>query len=213
MPLSFEKWKSCQAYAETSVKRAAPTATRRCVRRPASRSLISRSTPIAPPRTPARTTRSSTSAKWSSGTHGLHRVLLSQCDLLDPGRSEVEQLVELVAVERRALGRRLDLDQTPVAGHDDVDVHLGGRVLRIVEVEDRVALDDSDRDGADGIGERLSEAHVVERPPRSDVSARDRRAPRAAVRLDDVAVDPERPLAERVEIGDGTQCAADQPLD
>ena len=83
----------------------------------------------------------------------------------------------------------------------------------IVEVEHRLALDDSDRDGADRVGQRLPEAHVVERPPRSDVGARDRRAAGASVRLDDVAVDPERPLAERVEVGDGTQSAADQPLD
>ena len=51
--------------------------------------------------------------KWSSGTHGLDRVLLGEADLLDAGGREVEQLVELVAVERRALGRRLHLDRRP----------------------------------------------------------------------------------------------------
>ena len=48
---------------------------------------------------------------------------------------------------------------------------------------------------------------------RGDVRAADRRAARAAVGLEDVAVEPERPLAERLEVGDGAHRAADQPLD
>ena len=45
-------------------------------------------------------------------------------------------------VERRPLGGRLNLDQAAVAGHDDVDVDLGGRVLDVVQVEQRLAGDD-----------------------------------------------------------------------
>ena len=48
---------------------------------------------------------------------------------------------------------------------------------------------------------------------RGDVDAGDRGAARAAVRLEHVAVEPERPLAERLEVGDGAHRAADQPLD
>src|SRR5688572_14483861 len=111
-----------------------------CVRSPASRSRISRSAPIAPPSTPARTTRTRTSPKWSSGTYGLDGVALRRADLLDPARGEVEQVVELRPVERSTLGGRLNLDQPAVARHDDVHVDLGGRVLLVVQVEPRLAF-------------------------------------------------------------------------
>src|SRR2546428_5059606 len=114
------------------------------VRSPASRSRISRSAPIAPPRTPARTMRSRTSAQERSGTDRLHGAALRSPDLLDPGRGEIEQLVELRPVEGRTLRRRLYLDQPPVARHDDVHVHLCGGVLLVVEVEQCLARDDSD---------------------------------------------------------------------
>ena len=42
-----------------------------------------------------------------------------------PARGEREQLVEVRARQRRALGGRLDLDEPAVAGHDDVRVDLG----------------------------------------------------------------------------------------
>ena len=45
------------------------------------------------------------------------------------------------------------------------------------------------------------------------VAARDRRRARAAVRLEDVAVDGDRPLAEPAEVHDATQRAPDEPLD
>ena len=43
--------------------------------------------------------------------------------------------------------------------------------------------------------------------------AADRGAARAAVRLEHVAVEPERALAERLEVGDGADGAPDEPLD
>ena len=105
-------------------------------------------------------------------------------------------------VERHALGRRLHLDEPAVAGHHDVHVDVGGRVLGVVEVEQRLAVDDADRDGRDRAGERLREAEAVERALRRDVRAADRRAARAAVGLEHVAVEPDRPLAERLEVDD-----------
>ena len=65
-----------------------------------------------------------------------------------------EQLVEMGARERRALRGRLHLDQAAVAGHHDVGVDLGGRVLGVVEVEQRGAVDDPARHGGDASGER-----------------------------------------------------------
>ena len=107
-----------------------------------------------------------------------------------------------VAVERHLLGRRLHLDEPAVAGHDDVHVDVGARVLRVVEVEQRLAVDDADRHGGDRARQRLREAEAVERPLRGDVRAGDRGAARAAVGLEHVAVEADRPLAERLEVDD-----------
>ena len=101
----------------------------------------------------------------------------------------------------------------PSPGHHDVHVGLGGRVLGVLEVEERLAVDDPDRDGGDRPGERLREAELVERAARGDVRAGDRRAARAAVGLQHVAVEPDRPLAERLEVDHAAERAADQPLD
>src|SRR5687768_8727500 len=48
---------------------------------------------------------------------------------------------------------------------------------------------------------------------RRDVRAGDRRAARAAVGLEHVAVEPECPLPERLEVADAPKRAADQALD
>src|SRR5207253_9142233 len=135
-------------YAETIVKSADPTPTSRCVRRPASRSRSSRSIPTAPPSTAARNSRSRASSHGSDGIAALskrsleHGVLQIR-DAHDARCGELEQLVEPFARERVALRRRLHLDQPRIAGHDDVHVRLRGRVLRVVEVEHRLAGDDT----------------------------------------------------------------------
>ena len=78
------------------------------------------------------------------------RAQLARCPL----RGEREQLVEVRARQRRALGGRLDLDEPALAGHDDVRVDLGGRVLGVVEVEQRHAADDPARHRRDRAGQR-----------------------------------------------------------
>ena len=67
-------------------------------------------------------------------------------------------------------------------------------------------------------GERQrGELALGDQPPAGelerDVAAGDRRAARAAVGLQHVAVDVDRALAERLEVDDAAQRAADQPLD
>src|SRR4051794_8490787 len=161
-PLARNSW---NPYAETIVKSAEPSATSRCVRIPASRSRSSRSTPTAPPSAAATASRRSASQSPSVGTlsaRSIDRVLLVQRELLDPTRREVEQRVQPLAVERHALGSRLHLDESAVARHHDVQVDVGVRVLCVVEVEERLAVDDADGDRADRPGERLREPEVVE---------------------------------------------------
>src|SRR3954451_8990188 len=151
-------------YAPAIVNSAAPTATRRCVRSPASRSRNSRSSPTEPPRTPASAIRSRASSQLrlseldASCCNGF---VLCGDELFDAAGRELEQLVEARARERRPLRGRLHLDERGVAGHDDVHVDLGRRVLGIVEVEQRGAVDDADRDRGDRTGQCLREPETV----------------------------------------------------
>src|SRR5262249_126781 len=164
---SPESRKSVNPYAETIVKSAAPRQTTMCVRKPASRSRSSRSNPIAPPRAAARPSRARSSHQLSVGTalsnKSFERRALRFRDLVGPGAGQAEGRVEQLACERLALGGRLPLDQATVADHHDVHVDLRARILLVVEVEERLAVDDPDRDRGHRAGERLAEPEAVER--------------------------------------------------
>src|SRR5215510_7682219 len=125
------------------VNSAEPIATSMCVRKPASWSRSSRSIPTAPPSAAATTIRSSASSQESDGisASSIDRGPLRRADLGDPAGAEIQQLVQRVAVERRALGGRLYLDEPLGAGHDEVQVDLRARVLLVVEVEQQLAVD------------------------------------------------------------------------
>src|SRR3954470_1980383 len=126
--LSLPTRNSWKPYAETIVNSADPSDTSRCVRIPASRSRISRSKPMMAPSPHANVRRTSASHPSSDGalaTRCIDSLLLMERELLDAGSSEVEQLVQARPVERNLLRGRLNLDEAPVAGHDDVDVDLG----------------------------------------------------------------------------------------
>jgi hypothetical protein len=60
---------------------------------------------------------------------------------------------------RRWIPRRCsapdDFDELAAAGHDDVGVDLGVLVLDVVQVEQRLPLEEADADGGDGVGERV----------------------------------------------------------
>src|SRR5690348_5876280 len=181
-PVTRNSWKP---YAEMIVKSAEPIATSMWVRKPASWSRSSRSIPTAPPSAAATTMRSSASSQESDGisASGIEGGLLRLANLGDALRSQVEQLVQPLAVERRALGGRLHLDQPVAAGHDDVQVDLGTRVLHVVEVEQQLAAHDSERHRCDRVRKHAREASLAERARGGDVRTRDRRAARAAVGL------------------------------
>ena len=139
---------------------------------------------------------------------------------VDAAGRQREQLVEVRARERRALGGRLHLDQPAVAGHHDVRVDLGGRVLAVVEVEQRHAVDDPARDRGDASRSPASGRSSCRRRAAAASPARSAtKAPvidgaaRAAVGREHVAVEVDRALAERLEVDDAAQRAADQPLD
>src|SRR5436853_6187680 len=71
----------------------------------------------------------------------------------DAALGDGEERVEPRAAEGHLLGRALHLHELAAAGHDDVHVHLGTRVLGVAEVEQRLALDDADADRGDVVAE------------------------------------------------------------
>jgi hypothetical protein len=98
---------------------------------------------------------------------------------------EVDEAVELFAREGVPLGGRLHLDQPAVAAHDDVHVHVRGRVLAVVQVEERLAADDPNEIAPTrSIG---AGSPCASRRGERDPGAADRGRPCPAVRLDDVA--------------------------
>src|ERR671928_148796 len=100
-------------YAETIVKSAEPSETSRCVRRPASRSRSSRSSPIAAPRAAASASRRNTSHQSSVGRLCTERALLGLEDVaIHPERPLAERL-EVRHRPQRAADQPLDLDRAP----------------------------------------------------------------------------------------------------
>jgi hypothetical protein len=131
---------------------------------------------------------------------------------------EVEHRVELVPPERVSFGSALDLDERAAVVHHDVHVGLCGRVLGVVEIDDGQAGDDANRHGRDLAVQRVC-GHRAPRIQRGHgVDERDIRAvirgrARAAIGLQHVAVERDRSFAERTQVDDRAQRAADQPLD
>src|SRR5437667_350130 len=82
--------------------------------------------------------------------------------------------------------------------------------LAVVEVEQGLPVDDADGHGGELARERLRKPEAVEREARRDPRAGDRGAPRAPVGLEHVAVEPERALAQSLEVADAAQRATDQ---
>ena len=65
---------------------------------------------------------------------------------------------ELLLRERHAFGRALDLDDAALAGHDEIGVGAGRRILEIVEVEHRLAVMDAAGDRRDMVLQHLLDA-------------------------------------------------------
>ena len=115
-------------------------------------------------------------------------------------------------------GRGLEFDQLAAGGHDEVHVDVGAGVFFVVEVEQDFSFDDADADRADKILERdrgqgSSVHQLFESQAERHEGARDGGGAGAAVGLDDVAVEPDRALAQAAQVGDGAQGAADEALD
>ena len=103
-----------------------------------------------------------------------------------------------------SLGGRLHLDQLPGAIDDHVHVRLGARVLEVPEIQPALTVDDADAHRGHRVQDRGPlQASVGEQAAHRElerhVPAADARAARAPIGGQDVAVDPERPLPERLQ--------------
>ena len=80
---------------------------------------------------------------------------------------------ELLLAERLALGRALDLDDAARAGHDEIGVGAGRGILEIVEVDDRLAVEDAAGDRRDMVASAPSRPDHLPRlhPGRQSCSA------------------------------------------
>ena len=81
-----------------------------------------------------------------------------------PLLGQAHELVELAAGEGHALGRALHLDEASRPGHHDVHVHLGPRVLGVVEVQQAGPVDHAHRHRGTGVGERVRREHAASGP-------------------------------------------------
>ena len=69
-----------------------------------------------------------------------------------PFLPQEEQALELLRGEGRLFAGALHLDETALARHDDVAIHLGVLVLHVGEIEQLLAAEQADADGGDGVG-------------------------------------------------------------
>src|SRR5271165_2554468 len=135
----------------------------------------------------------------------------------DAGARKVEQLIELVAAKRVAFGGALNLDETAAAVHDDIHVGFGVRVLGIVQINERRSPVDADGDRGHLPVQRVRAKHApldqhIDRVGERHEAARDRCGARAAVGLQDIAIDRHGTFAQALEIDDRAQGPADQTL-
>ena len=116
------------------------------------------------------------------------------------------------------LGCGLRFDQTSVGQHHYVHVDCGAGVFFVAEVEQEVAIHDTDGCGGDHLAEwrgleRAGGDELVERKRERDSGSGDGCGTGASVGLENVAVEDDGALAEGLHVDDGAQAAADEALD
>ena len=143
---------------------------------------------------------------------------LGSNDVGDAVDGQVDERIELGAVEGLALSGALYLDEPAGPGHDHIEVDLRRRILDVGKVQPGLTLHDADRDGRQLVGERVGGQVAGDHQPlecvvQCDEAAADGGGAGAAVGLDDVAVDGDLALPQCPEVADGPQGPADETLD
>jgi hypothetical protein len=114
-------------------------------------------------------------------------------------------------------GGRLHLDKMTAAGEDHVHINVGAGILFVAEVEHGDATDDTDAGGGDVISQRqlldrLELNQLFERDGERHKRAGDGGGARAAIGLEDVAIEDHSALSESLLIDDGAQSPPHQAL-
>src|SRR5438309_11368298 len=77
----------------------------------------------------------------------IYRLSLKPYQLLDSLLAQLQQIIHLLARERRALGSSLHFDKPSIAGADDVHVNFRARIFVVYQIEQRHTVNDADADG------------------------------------------------------------------
>ena len=146
------------------------------------------------------------------------RLLLHLHDFADAFVGEGEHRLHFVVAEGVAFGGALDFDKRAAVVHDDIHVGLGFAVFGVFQIEERRAAPDADGDGGELAVQRvLFEASLLDEGAdgvgKRDETTANRCGARAAVCLENVAVNRDGAFAERGQIHHRTQRAADEALD
>ena len=136
---------------------------------------------------------------------------------LNTGFRKIQQSIQLWTAERFPFCRALDLQQAPVTGDDDIEVHLGPAVLAVVQIQHWGAVHEADGDGgqlvADGVNrDQLTLQKDVAGPTQGEPGPCHRCCARSGIRLDHVAIHQQSTFPQRFHVDHGPQAAADQAL-
>src|SRR5437870_2730574 len=152
--------------------------------------------------------------------HGslLERSLLAGNELANAALGERNESIHFASHQRRPLSRGLNFDEAAAPGHHDVHVGIAPGILGVVEIEQYPVSNDTHRNGSNEILERLAGDETQGLAPghrivQCHASAGNGRAARPPVGLDHIAVESDRALTERGQVGDGAHAATDQALD
>ncbi len=144
-------------------------------------------------------------------------LLLQLDESANAGVCEIEHGIQLVAAKGVAFRGPLQLNEMARVVHDHVHVGLGFRVFRIIQVEHSHTPINPYRNRCHVAMNRVRfqcppGAKLVQGNPKCHVGARDGCRPRAAVRLDDIAVQCDRAFPETVQVHDRAQGTPDESL-
>src|SRR5829696_5414133 len=129
------------------------------------------------------------------------RLLLGFEQVFDTRVGDLSHALHLRARKRLALSCTLNFDKLSRTGHDKVHIDLGSAVFLIAKVEEYFRLDDTDAHGCHrvldwGLRKLAFIEPALYRFHSRHVGASNRRGACAAIGLNDVAVDPNGPLAK-----------------
>src|SRR5207248_7610357 len=130
--------------------------------------------------------------------------------------SKLQKLLKSAGTEWEFFGSTLDLDEFIPIGHDDVEVHVGCRVFRVIQVEHRHTFEDADTDGRHIRANRTGRQSFRRDQPvngllHRDVGAWDGSSTRSAVRFYDVPVHDDLKVAKLCQHNTRRQPGSDHP--